>query len=163
MIEQQHAIRTDTDALQAIFTVDYMPLVRRIVWARSRSVRVWQDREDLVSVAMLRAWERFCVGYRTAAKWCIPICIAIYAWKYAFQRRYRLKQSDVLSTHRRVELGQVSLSEVDQQCSAPTERPLEIPAWVPTSYRPAAEHAMSGGWLANPTIRALKRAYRETH
>jgi hypothetical protein len=151
------------DILQTIFTADYLPLVRRVVWARSRSVRAWQDREDLVSVAVLRAWERFCVGYRAAAKWCIPICIAIYAWKYAFQRRYRLKQSDVLSTHRRVALGQVPLSEVDRQRSVSAELPTEVPGWVPDRYRPAAEHAMSGGWLANPTIRALKRAYRETH
>jgi hypothetical protein len=151
------------DILQTIFTADYLPLVRRVVWARSRSVRAWQDREDLVSVAVLRAWERFCVGYRAAAKWCIPICIAIYAWKYAFQRRYRLKQSDVLSTHRRVALGQVPLSEVDRQRSVSAELPTEVPGWVPDRYRAAAEHAMSGGWLANPTIRALKRAYRETH
>jgi hypothetical protein len=151
------------DILQTIFTADYLPLVRRVVCARARCLR-WHEREEMVSVAMLRAWEKFLSGHRAAAHWWRkPLVIAVWAWQYAFQRRYRLKQSDLLSTHRRAELGQAPLSEVDHQRSVPAELPWEIPAWVPDQYRPAALHAMSGGWLANPTIRALKRAYRETH
>ena len=150
------------DILQNIFTADYLPLVRRVVCARARCLR-WHEREELVSVAMLRAWEKFLSGHRAAAHWWRkPLVIAVWAWQYAFQRWYRLKQSDVLSTHRRAVLGQVPLSEVDRQRSVPAELP-GSPGWIPERYRAAAEHAMSGGWLANPTIRAVQRAYRETH